>query len=105
MERHAVGIRVGVLLLLLASVAAALLRPSAVEVARARCLADGWRAEDLGLRGYRGTGVLFGRREVVEFQVIGAAPPKTVLVELRKPVYFMGWQVVEVREEVQAGQQ
>ena len=56
MKRTRVIIGVGVLLLLLASVAVTWLQPSAVEVARARCLSEGWRAEDLVLREYRGTG-------------------------------------------------
>ena len=104
MKRVRVIIGVGVLLLLLASVAVTWLQPSAVEVARARCLSEGWRAEDLVLREYRGTGTLFNQRETVEFQVKGAQPPKTVRVELRKPVYFLGWQVMEVGEEIPAGQ-
>ena len=104
MKRARVIIGVGVLLLVLASVAVTWLQPSAVEVARTRCLSEGWRAEDLVLREYRGTGTLFNQRETVEFQVKRAQPPKTVRVELRKPVYFLGWQVMEVGEEIPAGQ-
>ena len=103
MKRTRVIVGVGVLLLLLASGAVTWLQPSAVEVARARCVSEGWRAEDLVLREYRGTGTLFNQRETVEFQVKGAQPPKAVRVELRKPVCFLRWQVMEVGEEIPAG--
>ena len=103
MKRARVIIGVSVLLLVLASVAVTWLQPSAVQVARVRCLSEGWRPEDLVLREYRGTGTLFNQRETVEFQVKGAQPPKAVRVELRKPVCFLRWQVMEVGEEIPAG--
>jgi hypothetical protein len=103
MKRARVILGVCVLLLVLASVAATLSQPSSVDAARAAAVGAGWRAEGLVLLGYRGTGTLFNQRETVEFLVQGAQPPKTVRVELHKPVYFLGWQVVDVREEAQAG--
>jgi hypothetical protein len=84
------------------SLAAGFFQPSPVEVARDYCAGRGLPADKLVLRQYRGTGGLFGigNRETVEFQVQGAAPKK-VVVELRQPVYFLAWQVVDYREEAE----
>ena len=88
----------GVALLLLGTLVAAFLQPSQVDVARAKCREQGWRAEDLVLRrvGWQGAITKSG---VVEFQTRGARPPKTIRVTLRQPVYFLGWQVVDYQEQ------
>ena len=57
----------------------------------------------MALRGNSGSRGLFGigNRETVEFQVKGANSLKKVMVELRQPVYFLPWQLVEFREEAE----
>jgi hypothetical protein len=95
--RLIVGITIG--LLVAASLVAWYLQPSPVDVARQHCMEQGVAAEKLATLGYRGSGNLFDKRETVEFQVKGADPPKKLVVELRQPVYFLPWQVVEFREE------
>ena len=51
------------------------------------------------LLGYQGSGSLFAKRETVQFQFHGAKPAKKLVVELRQPVYFLAWRVVDFREE------
>lgn len=103
MKTARVVLGVCIVLLVLASVLTNWSHPSAVDAARAEAVGTGRPAEDLVLLGYRGTGGLFGRREIVEFQVREVQSPNLVRVELYKPAYFLGWQVVEVREEVRDG--
>src|SRR5262245_22629631 len=96
MNRTRIIVGVCIAALLIASVAAAWMQPSAVDVARARCVSDGVRAEDLALLGFEATGTLFNRQQTVEFQVKGTQPPKVVRVELHQPAYFLNWRVVDV---------
>jgi hypothetical protein len=80
--------------LLVASLVARYLQPSAVEVARAWCVEQGLREEDVAVTGYRGSGHLFGETETVSVLVRGADPPRRLRINLRRPVYFLGWEVV-----------
>ena len=91
------GITIG--LLVAASLIAWYLQPSPVDIARQRCTEQGFAAEKLAMLGYRGSQIPVGASETVEFQVKGANPPKKLVVELRQPVYFLPWQIVEFREE------
>jgi hypothetical protein len=93
------GIALG--LLLVASIAVSFLQRSPVDVARSHCSEKGVPVEKLALLGYRGSGTLWAKRETVEFQVKGANPGNKVVVELRQPVYFLPWQVVDFREKGQ----
>jgi hypothetical protein len=61
----------------------------------------GRSVENLVLLGYHGSGALWAKRATVEFQVKGTNPAKKLVVELRQPVYFLLWQVMDFREEVQ----
>jgi hypothetical protein len=94
--RFIAGIAVG--LLVAASLVASYRQPSPVDVARKHCTERGVAAETLATLGYRGSPSPVGARETVEFQVKGAKPPKKLVVELRQPVYFLPWHVVELRE-------
>ena len=91
------GIVIG--LLLVASFVVSFILPSSVEVAKNYCSKRGVQAENLELLGFRSSSGLFGTRGTVEFQVKGVNPAKKVVVELRQPMYFLPWQVVEFREE------
>src|SRR5947209_13634294 len=97
--RLIVGMTVGVLLVV--SLVAWSLQPSAVDVARRHCADRGVAPESLALLGYRGSGGPLGQGETVTFQVRGAGPAKHLVVELRRPAYFLSWQAVGFREEVQ----
>jgi hypothetical protein len=93
------GITTGVLLVV--SLAIWYRQPSPVEVARRHCADRGVAPESLALLEYRGSGGPFGQSETVEFDVRGADPAKHLVVELRRPAYFLAWQVAGFREEVQ----
>ena len=95
--RLIVGITIG--LLVVASLVASYLQPSPADVARQHCTAQGVAGEKLAILGYRGWQIPVAAWETVEFQVRGANPPKKLVVELRQPVYFLPWKVVEFREE------
>ena len=86
-------------LLVAASLVAWYNQPSPLDVARQHCTDHGVAAEKLAVLGYRGSPRPVGAWETVEFQVIGARPPKKLVVELRQGVYFLPWRVVEFREE------
>jgi len=101
MKRVRVIAEIAIGLLLVVSVVVSFLQPSPVDVARSHCSDQGVPVENLALLGFRGSGTLFGKRETVEFQVQGANPAKKMVVELRQPAYFLPWQVVAFREEVQ----
>jgi hypothetical protein len=92
------GITIG--LLVAASLVAWHRQPSPVDVARQHCTEQGVAAEKLAILSYRGSQIPVGAWETVEFHVKGANPLKKLVVELRQPVYFLPWQVVEFREEV-----
>jgi hypothetical protein len=93
------GVAIG--LLLVASVAVSFLQRLPADVARSHCSEKGVPVVNLVLLGYHGSGALWAKRETVEFQVKGTKPAQKVVVELRQPVYFLPWQVVDFREEVQ----
>ncbi|MGO8748106.1 MAG: serine/threonine-protein kinase [Thermoguttaceae bacterium] len=95
--RLVAGITIG--LLVAASLVAWYRHPSAVDVARQHCIEQGVAAEKLALHGYQASLMPVGAWKTVEFFVKGAKPPKKLVVELRQPVYFLPWQVVEFREE------
>lgn len=95
--RLVAGITIG--LLVAASLVAWYRHQSAVDVARQHCIEQGVAAEKLALHGYQASLMPVGAWKTVEFFVKGAKPPKKLVVELRQPVYFLPWQVVEFREE------
>jgi hypothetical protein len=95
MKRVQVFAVLAICLLLATSVALSFLQPSHVDVARSHCSEKGVPVENLVLLGYRGSGALWAKRDIVEFQVKGTNPAKKVLVELRQPVRFLPWQVVD----------
>jgi hypothetical protein len=101
MKRVRITAGIAISLLLVVSLVVSFLQPSPVDAARSHCSEKGLPVENLVLLGYRGSGKLFCQQETVEFQVKGANPEKKIVVELRQPVYFLPWQVVEFREEVQ----
>jgi hypothetical protein len=86
-------------LLVAASLVAWYHQPSAVDVARQHCTEQGVAAENLAVLGYRGSQIPVGAWETVEFHVKGANPPQKLVVELRQPIYFLPWKVVEFRKE------
>jgi hypothetical protein len=86
-------------LLVAASLVASYRQPSPVDVARKHCTEQGVAADTLAILSYRSSQLPVGSRETVEFYVKGAKPPKKLVVELRRPVYFLPWQVVDFREE------
>jgi hypothetical protein len=90
---------VTVCLLVVASLVAGYRQPSPVDVARRHCAEQGIAANSLTLLGYHGSGNLVGKKETVRFHLNGARPAKNLMVELRQPVYFLAWQVVDFREE------
>jgi hypothetical protein len=91
------GIMIG--LLVAASLVAHYLQPSPENVAEQHCTEQSVATEKLAMLGHRGSQMPVGAWETVEFQVRGTNPPKKLVVELRQPVYFLPWQVVEFREE------
>jgi len=88
-------------LLVVVSCIVSFLQPSSVDVARSHCSEKGLQVEKLILLDDRSSGDFFGNSGTVEFQVKGANPPKKVVVELLRPVYFLPWQVEKIREGVQ----
>src|SRR3981081_2191315 len=101
MKRNRIIAVIAIGLLLVASLVSAFFQPSPMEIARAHCSERGFQAENLALLGYRDSGTLFGKTGTVEFQVKGANPARKMVVELRQSMYFLPWQVVDFREEVQ----
>jgi hypothetical protein len=99
MKRVRFIVGVTVCFLAVASLVAWYRQPSPVDVARRHAAEQGIAAESLVLLGYEGSGNLFDRKETVQFQLPGAKPAKKLVVELRQPVYFLAWQVVDFREE------
>jgi len=91
------GITIG--LLVAASLIAWYRQPSYLDVSRQHCTEQGVAAEKLAALGYRSSETPVGARATVEFQVKGANPPTKLVVELRRRVYFLPWQIVEFRKE------
>lgn len=96
-----VTIAVTIAVLIVASFVVSSRQPSAVNVARRYCAGQGIAPQDLALLGYRGSDSAVGARETVEFQVKGARstdPPRKLVVDLRRLVYFLPWKVEQMRE-------
>jgi hypothetical protein len=92
-----VGVPVGFFLL---NLVGASITPGPEGAARAWCAEQGWKAEDLVLRGWRATGWSGLNREGhVDFEVRGSGPPRVLHVAVRRPHSFVGWQVTDCREE------
>jgi hypothetical protein len=91
--------------LLLANLVAGLMSPDqwAGEAALARCREGG--RQDLKPEAIRSTVStnFFGKTATVEIDVKDKGRLKTVRVTLRKPVNFLGWQVVDYQEEAPPG--
>lgn len=62
--------------------------------AKARMVAEGWQEKDLAWPRFRTSGGLFGGTGQVEFQLPGSTPPKTIRVEMQRPMFSANWQVV-----------
>lgn len=88
----------GFALLLLASYLIGRQLPHPVTVARARCVEDGWPAEDLLFSHFKEESDGLSSRATVKFLVQGQNL-KVLRVELRQRTYFLPWSVAEVREE------
>jgi hypothetical protein len=73
----------------------------AMDVAKAECARRGYADKDLSLRGFRGSGGLFGMTQTIQFNVAGVNPPKKLVIDLRQSTYFLSWRVESVREEAQ----
>ena len=86
--------------LVVASVIATYLQSSPVDVARAHVSEQGIPVESLSPLSNDSSDAIVAASASGKWQVKGAAPPKNVVVELRRPVYFLPWQVVEYRAEV-----
>ena len=89
----------------LASGVSAWLQPSADEVARQRCVDEGWKEQDLALKGFRRLSGPAGLNQhaAVIFVTKRGEAPRQVRVELHRPAYFLGWQVVDYQEEALRG--
>jgi hypothetical protein len=99
MKRFLSMVGAAVCLFVAASLVGAYMQTSPVEVARRHAVERVVAGESLLLLGYQSSANLIGRKETVRFQVQGAKPPKKLAVELQQPVYFLPWQVMDVREE------
>jgi len=101
--RAIAGICLG--LLLVASFVVGFMRPSPIEVAKAKCVQEGWLDHDLDLMKHKGSEGWFANQIVVEFQARQVGGPRNAIrVELRQPVYFLAWEIVEYREEFQGAE-
>ena len=98
MKRFGALIAVVLSLLLLVVLAISLLTASPVDAAKDKCVEQGWQEQDLIVMGFKSSGGIFSRSGRVQFQTKNQGPPKTIRVELRKPVYSLRWQVVEYDE-------
>ena len=87
--------------LVVASVVATYLQRSPSEVARAHASEHGTPGESLSLLSDVSSRPIIAASATVTFQVKGAVPLKNLVVELRRPVYFLPWQVVGFREEAE----
>src|SRR5262245_18055129 len=96
MKRRLVWITFGGLLA--ASLVIGFLQPPPLDVARKHCQEKGLSAEDVSLRGYRGSRPLLSGHETEEFQAGGVGGPRKIVVELYQPVYFFPWRVTDFRE-------
>jgi len=87
-------------LLFVISLASYWMQPSANDVARAAAIANGWKADDLTMAGFKWqSGAFgFGQSQTVDFFVGNERPPKKVRVKLSRPIYFLGWRVEECSE-------
>ena len=100
MKRVRAIVVITVCVLAAASLVGWYVQPSAVEVARRHAVERGFAPESLVLLGYQGSANLIGRTETVRFQLQRAMPTKKLIVDLRQPAYFLAWQLVDFREEV-----
>jgi hypothetical protein len=87
-------------LLFLISLGSFWMQPSAVDVARAAAIAQGWKAEDLTVAGFHWHSGALGlsQSQDVDFFVGNERPLKKVRVKLSRPIYFLGWRVDECGE-------
>ena len=96
------GICLGILLLI--GLTFDLLSPGPVPVAKEKSVAEGWEEQKLSLLSFQTSGGLFGSTGHVEFQVQGSNPPKTIRVEMQRPMYSPNWQVVGFKESPAKGE-
>lgn len=90
------------MIVLVLSMIFAILQPTAVVVARNHCLGEGWRVDDFDLVRSQTSGLLFDSQAAIEFQGKGTQSSTSLRVKLYKPIYFLGWQVESVHEQVPA---
>ncbi len=66
--------------------------------AKAKGAAEGWTEQDLGVVRYESSNDIFGGVADVELVVKGQDPPKTIRVDLRRPMWLPYWEVVSYEE-------
>ncbi|MBI1916207.1 MAG: hypothetical protein HYS12_15955 [Planctomycetes bacterium] len=101
MRRTSIILAVCLGLLLLVNLIAGIASPDqwAVDAAKAKCAEQGWQNLDLACARSEVSGSLFGKTATIEFESRDKNQPKKIRVTLRKPVNFVGWQVVDYQEE------
>src|SRR6266536_6053291 len=101
MRRISIILAVCLGLLLLINLIAGIASPDqwAFDAALAKCEEKGWQNLDLVIAQSKVSGGLFGKTAVVEFESRDKNQPKKIRVTLRKPVNFVGWQVVDYQEK------
>ena len=88
-------------LLLLSLVIASRRQADPLAVARRHCADQGIPEEKLSLQAFHTSGGPIGNTGTFEFLVQGTHPRKKLTVRLHQAVFFLGWRVVDAREEVQ----
>jgi hypothetical protein len=75
-----------------------------IDLARAKCVKDGFPIEHRTVSSFECVNHLFGGRATVEFCRVGMGPwgpdePRVFRVELRKRMNLLGWEAVSVSQE------
>jgi hypothetical protein len=101
MRRFAIALAVCVGLLLLVNLIAGIVSPDqwAIDAASVRCREQGWQKVDVASARSAVSGGLFGKTATIELESRDQDQPRTIRVTLRKPLNFVGWQVVDYQEE------
>jgi hypothetical protein len=83
----------------LANLLAAAAAPPPLDAARARCLEEGWRPQDLKILGWKETQWFgFHRQGSVDYRARGQRGTKVIHVGLHSPHGFVDWRAAEYSE-------
>jgi hypothetical protein len=103
-SRQVAGCGITICTLVVASVVAWYVQPAPTAVARKYLSDQGVATDNLELVGYRDSIAPvfpFPKEATVEFRANGADPPKKLVVELSRIVYFLPWRTTAFREKVE----